>query len=208
MPTIPIKELKIQVIETYNGVIVLEKNQNNSKNDIISKENYIGINGLDIFDLTGNPIYTSALINESKEKNKDGNNYHQSFTSDLVNGCIKEVNIRGISELINCGMLLKKDKKTNKAEDMLLGIMDKTQYPTFIFTFTKPTCISKILIWNYNACGDNLQCGIRKLKVYTDNQLFWYGKISCCDGKVTDMTKHVKSIQLYDPIPNIIQDKL
>lgn len=208
LPTIPVKELKIKIVETYMGNINLEKLKNKSSNSKKSNENYVGINGFDIFDLFGNPIYTCALLNESKSKNKDGNNYYQTFTSDLENGCIKEVNIRGISELINCGMLLKKEKKTNKPEDMLLGEMDGTQYPTFIFKFTKPTCISKIIIWNYNGSGDNLQCGVRKLKMYTDDQLFWYGKIPCCDGNVKDMINYTKSIQMYDPIPDIVQVKL
>lgn len=192
LPTTPISELKIEIIETYMGLITLGEQEKNSS--LPKNQNYVGINGFDILDLFGNPIYTNALMSESKEMN---------HSDDIKNGSIKEVNIRGISQLINCGMLLKKKKKTNNPEEMLLGEMDRTQYPTFIFTFTKPTCISKILIWNYNGNEENLKCSVRKLKIYTNNQLFWFGKIPCCDGKITNMLKSVYSIQLYEQIPNI-----
>ena len=103
-------------------------------------------------------------------------------------------------------MLLKEDKLTNNKDKMLLGLMDHTQYPSFNFTFNQPIYLSKILIWNFNSFSENLNCGIKKLKVYIDNKLFWFGKIFRGNGKDKDCIFH--SIKLFQPNSNISEIKI
>ena len=180
LPIKPIHQIKIEVLETYNCAIdkLIEKKS--------SDKNYVGVNGFDFYDILGNLI-----------PNQSGNSkpYH----------CVKEVNIRGMSDLIHCGMLLKENKVTNNKNEMLLGLMDNIQYPSFNFHFNRPICVSKISIWNFNGFGDDLCYGIKKLKIYADNKLVWLGKIPCGNGKKEEILYLIK---LYQPNTNVNEFKV
>lgn len=180
----PITELRFEIIETYNSTIFNTNNQNKSIDRSSLKKstkNYVGVNGFDFIDILGNLI----LTNQDKNETENDINY------------IKEVKIRGICELINRGMLLKKNKKTTQENEMLLGIADNSQLPSFHFTFNKPTFLSKVLVWNYNGFGNHLNCGIKKIKLYADQKLMWIGKIPKGNGKFIE---NFHSIQLFDSI--------
>ena len=102
-------------------------------------------------------------------------------------------------------MLLKENKVTNNKNEMLLGLMDNIQYPSFNFHFNRPICVSKISIWNFNGFGDDLCYGIKKLKIYADNKLVWLGKIPCGNGKKEEI---LYSIKLYQPNTNVNEFKV
>lgn len=175
LPIKPVKQVKIEIIETYN-----------SNSSSTTRQNYIGVNGFDFYDILGNYIST--------EKSND--NY------------IENVNIRGISELINCGILLRQNKVTYKEDDMLFGVMDGIQNPTFTFIFKEPIYLSKIVVWNYNGHGNNLDCGIKKLKLFGDEKLIWYGKINRGNGKLRNMMKNTHSINFFDQVQDVVSAKI
>lgn len=189
LPIKPISQISIEILETYNGKISVCNKENNPPKIKYSSENHIGVNGFDFFDILGN--FISNQSSDSKE-----NDLH----------FVKEAKIRGISELIHTGMLLKENKLTNNKEKMLLGLMDHTQYPSFNFTFNQPIYLSKILIWNYNGYGENLNCGIRKLRVFADNKLIWLGKIPIGGGNEKEYKSFV--INIFQPNINIREIKI
>lgn len=189
LPIKPVGQIKIEILETYICPIKIQSKENVSTKIKYCDENYIGVNGFDFYDILGN-----LISNQSGKSTENCLHY------------INEVKIRGISELIHFGMLLKEDKLTNNKDKMLLGLMDHTQYPSFNFTFNQPIYLSKILIWNFNSFSENLNCGIKKLKVYIDNKLFWFGKIFRGNGKDKDCIFH--SIKLFQPNSNISEIKI
>lgn len=177
LPAKPITELRIEIIETYKSSTIINDSSIN-----IHTNNYVGINGFDFIDISGN------LILHIQEKSDNDIHY------------VKEVNIRGFSDLINCGMLLRKNKRTTKKEDMFLGVADSKLPPSFNFIFNQPICLSEVLVWNYNGYDGNLNHGIKKLKLYADNILMWVGKIPKGNGKFM-MNFH--TIQLFHSFNNI-----
>lgn len=190
LPIKPIGQISIEIIETYNCKIKINCCKENNITKIKNcTENYIGVNGFDFYDILDNYIENQSYISSD-------NGYQY----------IKEAKIRGISELIYSGMLLKKDKQTNNKEKMFLGLMDRSQYPSFNFSFNRPIYLSKISIWNFNGFGENLNCGIKKLKVYADNKLVWFGKIPKGSGDEKESTFF--TIHLYQPNINITEIKI
>ena len=152
----PIKmasQLKISVIQTYN------------------RDNKIGLNGFDIFDLSGKQI---------------------------PNDHIQKIILSGIINHNDIEKLMKRNKISNDFNDMFQGETENDKEISFTIKFHYPEAVSIFQIWNYNAAQGNLNYGISKLKIFVDNDLIQMVRVPRGHGFTQYMTETKKAIAINE----------
>ena len=117
----------------------------------------VGLNGIDIFDET----YTAIEMNDIEEI--------------LVTNCI---------QFNNTNLLLRHNKETTDANDMFLMKVDWKEPPTLTIVFKRPTIVSQVVFWNYNAFTVGLDAGVNHCTIHSNSKPIWTGKVRRAYGVV------------------------
>ncbi|OHS98301.1 hypothetical protein TRFO_35300 [Tritrichomonas foetus] len=141
-----------------------------------NSRNIVGLNGFSLFDENG------ELIDRSN---------------------VEKVKFKGICNLKESGMLLKRNKYTSEVDDMFLGDVEKDKTPTFEIKFLQPIIVSKIEIWNFNACDVDLSFGIKRIKLHADDIFVTNCIVPIGNGSSKLAKRTVKSIPLNDCLQNM-----
>lgn len=152
-PLFSTKTLSFEILNTWND------------------EDFIGINGFQIFD-----------------------QYNKLIQMDDIDDII----VHNCGKTNNPSLLFKDDLKTSRPERQFLTKRLNDLAPLIEVIFKKNTFLSKLVIWNYNSSREPVEYGIKNIKIRSDETVIWCGRILKSIGNEISADKKLRTIWLTD----------
>lgn len=95
-------------------------------------------------------------------------------------------------------LLIKHDMHTSRPEKQFLTEIIPGKNPLIEIIFKENHFLSRIVLWNFNSSSDPVEYGVKYIKICSDENVIWCGKIQKSTGNEMSADKKIKTIWLTD----------
>ena len=134
-------------------------------------KNFVGLNGIQIFD-----------------------QYNKQISMDAVDDII----VHNCGSSNDASLLMKNDLITSRPERQFLTKTLNGKSPLIEIVFKEPRFLSRIIIWNFNSSREPVEYGAKYIKICSDENVIWLGKINKAIGNEISAERKIKTIWLTD----------